>query len=281
MKRTNNNRESKHFHVSILTSPTNPFPAGEDYIPERTGTASVASILTTNQPRDGIVYVRAKGDKFQCIRVKATGRAGSCYNYYTEMPVDVGDVIVGETKNGLAVAKVVALLGKIDYDPFKTHRMYSSNTSKTAHATRQVVENTTKKIYRKENENIMMYNTVSVKHFNSSRVTVLYDLVGDLKKDDVVVYESEHSVDALHVGKVVDAEPEQLTATHHVVAKIDLGLIEEVKERARKAKRVKAKLDAKVKQFKDVELLKLIAGSDAETASLLEEYSALTGGIKK
>ena len=127
--------------------------------------------------------------------------------------------------------------------------------------------------------------TVEVKHISSGRVGIFYTDM-NLQVGDVVVYErtqidksttreiSDKDIDnQWSVGVVTNADPDCVTAQTWVIDVVDTS-------RAKELKKIKAKLDQKKKQFQDMELLRLIAQSDPETAQLLETYNnVLNGGM--
>jgi len=126
----------------------------------------------------------------------------------------------------------------------------------------------------KEEDIMFGAKTVEVKHVSSARSGIFYtDL--DLQVGQTVVYESENG---MHVGVVTNADPDAVSAQTWIVDIVDMTAHEQRIERTKQAKKLKAKLDAKRKQFQDIELLRLIAANDPETAALLSEYTKLIGG---
>ena len=184
---------------------------------------------------------------------------------YTDMDCTEKDKVVVETKKGLVKAKVVSLDEPIDYDPFESGQ-----------AKCHIVENISKKITK---ENIIMFanqKTVEVQHVSSDRVGVFYtDL--NLKVGDIVVYE-RGAGQQWSVGKVVNIDPDCLTADRWVIDLVDTAQAELRKATEKELKKLKAKLEYKKSQFQDIELLRLIANNDPETAELLEQYNNLLSG---
>ena len=126
----------------------------------------------------------------------------------------------------------------------------------------------------KEEDIMFGAKTVEVKHVSSARIgTYFTDL--DLQVGQTVVYESDNG---MHVGVVTNTDPDAVSAQTWIVDTVDLTEHEARIERVKQAKKLKAKLDAKRKQFQDIELLRLIAASDPETADMLAEYTKLVGG---
>jgi hypothetical protein len=214
-------------------------------------------------------------------------------NYYTDMPVDVGDTIVVEAQGKALRCKVEAIINKVDFDPFDP----SSHKEHGVQARCHVLENTTKKIYYKESIIMFGYKVVEVKHVGSNRTGLFYtDL--DLKKGDIVVYEApanymeEHdelgnpntfhrnksSYIGMHVGEIIDDNPDSVTAKCYVVDKVDTAAHEARKQRMVEANKLRAQLNEKKKQLEDIKLLELIAQSDPETKSMLDQYKALLSG---
>ena len=187
---------------------------------------------------------------------------------YTDMDCTEKDKVVVETKKGLVKAKVVSLDEPIDYDPFESGR-----------AKCHIVENISKKITK---ENIIMFanqKTVEVQHISSDRVGVFYtDL--NLKVGDIVVYE-RGAGQQWSVGKVVNIDPDCLTADRWVIDLVDTAQAELRKATEKELKKLKAKLEYKKSQFQDIELLRLIANNDPETAVLLEQYSSIVGAVQQ
>ena len=187
---------------------------------------------------------------------------------YTDMDCTEKDKVVVETKKGLVKAKVVSLDEPIDYDPFESGR-----------AKCHIVENISKKITK---ENIIMFanqKTVEVQHVSSNRVGVFYtDL--NLKVGDIVVYE-RGAGQQWSVGKVVNIDPDCLTADRWVIDLVDTAQAELRKATEKELKKLKAKLEYKKSQFQDIELLRLIASNDPETAELLEQYSRIAGAVQQ
>ena len=134
--------------------------------------------------------------------------------------------------------------------------------------------------------------TVEVKHISSGRVGIFYTDM-NLQVGDVVVYErtqidkntareiSDKDMDnQWSVGVITNADPDCVTAQTWVIDVVDTSRHEQRKAAAKELKKIKAKLDQKKKQFQDMELLRLIAQSDPETAQLLETYNnVLNGGM--
>lgn len=119
--------------------------------------------------------------------------------------------------------------------------------------------------------------TVEVQHISSDRVGVFYtDL--DLKVGDVVVYE-RGAGQQWSVGKVINIDPDCLTADRWIIDLVDTAQAEQRKATEKQLKKLKAKLDYKKSQYQDIELLRLIANNDPETAELLEQYSKLLGNV--
>lgn len=212
-------------------------------------------------------------NKFALIRVHIeTEGSGVVLGYYTDMLVEVDDKVIIETKHGPVCGRVASIANTIDEDPFN-----SPNYKAKCH----VLENVTKKIYNKETIIMANTKTVEVRHISSNRKGIYYTDM-ELPEGALVVYErpdnnSERET-TMSVGIVVNTDPDAVTATYWVVDVVNTMAHEERKERIKKATKVKAKLDAKKKQFQDIELLRLIAQSDPETAALLDEYNGLLGG---
>lgn len=187
---------------------------------------------------------------------------GVIITVYTDMQCESDDKVVVETKRGLVKANVVYVDEPIDYDPFESGQ-----------AKCHIVENISKKITK---ENIIMFanqKTVEVQHISSDRVGVFYtDL--DLKVGDVVVYE-RGAGQQWSVGKVINIDPDCLTADRWIIDLVDTAQAEQRKATEKQLKKLKAKLDYKKSQYQDIELLRLIANNDPETAELLEQYSKL------
>lgn len=194
-------------------------------------------------------------------------------NYYSGLQVEVGDSVVVETRYGLMLGKVTEVEDTIHTNPF-------TKNDEGYRAKKHVLENTTKKTY-KEEPIMFGCKTVEVKHVSSNRRGVYYtDL--NLSVGDLVVYEtSNDGIKSMHVGTVVNADPDALTAKDFVVCAVDLTAHTERVARMKEAEKLRLKLDAKKKQFQDIELLRLIAASDPETKEMLDKYTSLVGGSKQ
>lgn len=141
------------------------------------------------------------------------------------------------------------------------------------HRCAQILDNSNNTILK---EDMIMFGakTVEVKHVCSARVMVVAtDL--NLEVGQMVVYESDNG---MHVGVVTNTEPDNISAQYWVVDVVDMTAHEGRKAKAKQASLLKKKLDAKKKQFQDIELLRLIAASDPETKAMLDEYTTLIGG---
>jgi hypothetical protein len=219
---------------------------------------------------------------FRKLAVQITER--SVVNVYTDITCSIDDRLVIETKGGLVMAQVVDISEPIDYNPFER-----------GNAKCHVVENSTRKIYQTNKEDLIMFanqKTVEVKHISSGRVGIFYTDM-NLRVGDVVVYErtqidkntareiSDKDMDnQWSVGIITNADPDCVTAQTWVIDVVDTSRHEQRKAAAKELKKIKAKLDQKKKQFQDMELLRLIAQSDPETAQLLETYNnVLNGGM--
>lgn len=191
-------------------------------------------------------------------------------NYYSELPVAVNDRVIVETRHGPMEGRVLEVTGTIDFDPFKPNKCGCK-------ATKHVLENITKKIY-KEELNMFGCKTVKVKHTASEKVGVFYtDL--ELKNGDKVVYESTDG--SMHVGTVIDNDPDIMTAKNYIVDVVETTAYTARLNAIKEAEKIRAKLELKKKQFQDMELLRLIAANDAETAELLKQYTKITSGGKQ
>jgi hypothetical protein len=210
-------------------------------------------------------------------------------HYYTDLPVEPGDTIVVETKNGYLKCAVGTIIRTLDFDPFKENEA-------GVHAKCHVLENSTKKLYYKESIVMFGSKVVEVKHIGSNRTGLFYtDL--ELSKGDLVVYEAASNYMAdkdamspskyrdsnsfvyMHVGEVIDTEPNAATAKFYIVDKIDMQEYAARKVRIAKAQKIHLQLEAKKKQFQDIQLLELIAASDPETKTMLDEYKILISGV--
>lgn len=209
------------------------------------------------------------------IKILVSLPGGGTCNYYSELPVDTGDSIVATTKYGIITGTVLSASPVSDknYDPFKDGR-----------AKQHVLENTTKKLYNKENVIMFGSKTVEVQHLNSNRKNIFYtDL--DLAIGQIVVYDANPPMDkegtvadlqSLHVGVVTNNDPDCVTANAWIVDVVQLGAYSDRIQRVKEANKLRQKLNAKRKQYQEFELLKLIAQNDPETAAMLEAYQKLT-----
>ena len=213
--------------------------------------------------------------KYRKIQV-AIDHGGVC-NYYSNLPVRIGDKVCAESVNGILVGRVTDYDPEIDYNPFKTGKAH-----------KRVL-----RIMKEEEEttNMLGFKTVEVKHINSARKGIFYTHL-DLKVGDTVVYDgnmpnvtatdkvakkdNESPYSAFHVGVVTDINPIAAYAECWVVDTVDTAAYNFQLGRAKSASKLLAKLNAKAKQFKDLELLSLIATHDPETRELLAEYLELT-----
>lgn len=115
---------------------------------------------------------------FRKLAVQITER--SVVNVYTDITCSIDDRLVIETKGGLVMAQVVNISEPIDYNPFER-----------GNAKCHVVENSTRKIYQTNKEDLIMFanqKTVEVKHISSGRVGIFYTDM-NLQVGDIVVYE--------------------------------------------------------------------------------------------
>lgn len=189
--------------------------------------------------------------------------------YYSDIHVDLDDIVVVETKYGPVKGKIVSLEGSVNCNPFEEN-------NQGYRAKKHVLENATKKIYDKENVIMFGSKTVEVQHISSLRTGIFYtDL--DLHNNDIVVYEapSRDGTVAMHVGRVINEDPDVVTAKFYVVDVVDMAQYEARKARIKEAGKLRAKLEAKKKQYQDIELLRLIAASDPETKQMLDKYTSL------
>ena len=178
--------------------------------------------------------------------------------YYSTIPVDAGDKLVVTTQHGITTCNVTSVIDVVN----------NKGNSKQS-----VLENRTKNIYEKGTIVMTSVKIVEVQHDKSNRMNILYtDL--DVKLGSTVVYESDNG---MHVGMVIDMEPEASVARHWIVDVVDMATYTARVERSVKASKIKARLDHKRKQFQDIELLRLIAANDKETEALLAEYIELIG----
>ena len=207
--------------------------------------------------------------KYRKIQV-AIDHGGVC-NYYSNLPVRIGDKVCVESVNGILVGHVTDYDPEIDYDPFKTGKAH-------------------KRVLRimneKEEETTAMlgFKTVSVKHINSDRKGIFYTHL-DLRVGQTVVYDGniptatnsdkiarKTDESAFHVGIVVDINPAATYAECWVVDVVDTAAYNYQLGKAMAATKLFNKLNAKVKQFKDLDLLRYIAERDPDTKAMLDEY---------
>jgi len=208
---------------------------------------------------------------------------GSCpCTYYSAINVSPGDKVTVSTRFGITTGVVSSIIEEVDRDPFKE-----------GHAKQRVLENATQKLFDKENVIMFGAKTVEVKHISSNRKGIFYtDL--DLHVGQTVVYDGnmpggkmyensleqaeDNEITSFHVGVVTNVDPDTVTAKRWIVDTVDLAAHKERIQRAKKATKLRAKLEAKRKQFQDIELLRLIAASDPDTKAMLDEYTTLIGG---
>lgn len=191
--------------------------------------------------------------------------------YYSGIPIELNDNVVVETKYGPVKGRVVKIEDVINCNPFKPN---SIGCKATCH----VWENATKKVYDKENKIMFGCKTVEVLHSSSNHRGIFYtDLI--LHNGDLVVYEGKNEIGkvSMHVGTVINDDPDVVTAESYIVDAIDVSHHNERKNRLKEANKLRAKLNAKRKQFQDIELLRLIAASDDETKDMLDAYTKLIG----
>jgi hypothetical protein len=185
--------------------------------------------------------------------------------YFTEVPVSVGDKVVVSTKHGITIGHVTSIVEEVSKDPWEEGR-----------AKQRVLENATQKLYYKESVIMFGAKTVEVKHVSSNRTGIFYtDLT--LSKGDTVVYDSGDP-SGLHVGIVVDTDPDVVTAMTWIVDTVDMTSHQNRLAKVKEAAKLKARLDSKREQFQDIELLRLIAASDPETKEMLDAYTKLISG---
>ena len=206
------------------------------------------------------------------FKIKVTPlSSGGSFHYFTPMPVEPGDKLVVETSKGLMLVKVCAILEHVHIDPFAKNNKYR--------ATKHVLENVTKKIY-KEEPIMFGCKVVEVKHVSSNRKCLCYtDLSVDLGA--YVVYEDSNEEPHMHVGVVTNVNTDAVTAKSWIVDTVDTSAYVERKVRAKEAEKIRVQLDEKKRQFQDIELLRLIAANDPETKALLDTYLELTSTKSK
>lgn len=201
------------------------------------------------------------------------------FYFYSAIPVEVGDQISVETKNGVSLGHVNSIMETVTKNPFKV------NGAKC-----HVLENITKRIFKEEFK-MATVKVVEVKHISSKRTQLCYAPKGALY-GDIVVYEApgfkdiEDQVqprfaqrpDNLHVGTIINDDIAATVATGWVVDKVDFTNYYDTKNAVEALAKLRIKLDEKKKQFQDLELLRLIAASDPETKALLDQFVALTTG---
>lgn len=192
---------------------------------------------------------------------------GSVYTYYTALSVSKGDKLVVATKLGAAIATARDIGLELDFNPFAIG---------VAH--KHILENITKHIINTEVATMSLAKIVEVKHVGSNRRGVFYTDI-PLSVGEKVVYESadeQNNGTGLHVGEVVNTEPRATIASSWIVDVVDMGDYIARMEKQKEIARLRKQLDAKTKQFKDMELLRLIAERDPETKKLLDDYIELT-----
>lgn len=202
-------------------------------------------------------------DNYVLIKV-STGQ-----NYYTNIPIDIGDFIVVESKRGdVWRCKVLDIIKHIDYNPF-------NDINGIAHATCHVLENATKKIFFKESDIMFGCKVVEVESINGKFYKNLFYTDLPVEKGNIVVYELRDGT--MHVGRISDTNPDSAIASTFIVDIVDTTANEARKERTKQANKLKAQLDEKRKQFQDIQILELIAKSEyLETAQMLSAYKELT-----
>lgn len=209
--------------------------------------------------------------KYRKIQV-AIDHGGVC-NYYSNLPVRIGDKVCAESVNGILVGRVTDYDPEIDYDPFKTGKAH-----------KRVL-----RIMKEEEEITVMvgFKTVEVKHINSTRKGIFYTHL-DLRVGQTVVYDGnmpdysstekiakradESPYSAFHVGVVTNVEPTTQTAQCWVVDEVDTAAYNFQLGKAKAAAKLFSQLNAKVRQFKDLDLLRYIAERDPDTKAMLDEY---------
>lgn len=172
--------------------------------------------------------------------------------YYTYMDVKAGNLVA--IQDGL-VGTVIETQDLV-YDPIAL-----------GHSDRIITEI----ISNKEDKIMTGSKILEVRqHRHTSTVCVYTDV--EVEVGTVIAFGTD--TDML-VGVVTGLDPDVTAALAWMIDTIDTSKYVARKDREKKAAKLRAKLDIKRKQFQDLEILKLIAKDDPDTAKMLEEYMGL------
>ena len=134
-------------------------------------------------------------------------------------------------------------------------------------------------IQTKRKEYFMVkYNKIAVISFmdgnSKSFKYALYD--DNVQVDDlVVVMTGHHGMSTAKVNAVIDADDTPITDNRQVICRIDMTAYQARIEKAKQMKKIKEKMDAKVKHLQDMAIYEMLSESDDELKTLLSEYKGL------
>lgn len=99
----------------------------------------------------------------------------------------------------------------------------------------------------------------------------------NLKKDDLVVVETQHGYGVAEVSKEEITDPNQVQlATRWIIGVLDLRELEAIKLREAKMKELKEKMEQRRRKLEEISIYRALASEDPEIATLLQEFDGLT-----
>ena len=115
---------------------------------------------------------------------------------------------------------------------------------------------------------------VTFEHSSYAKEYAFACYIDDIRVGDTVVVET---VNGLMIATVVnlDATLPGKKTLKQVVDKVDMAAFEERKQKAEKVKKLKTKIEKKVKELQDIALYEMLAEKDPELKNMVSELKGL------
>lgn len=115
---------------------------------------------------------------------------------------------------------------------------------------------------------------VKFEHSSYAKEYAFACYLDEIKVGDTVVVETVNGLQIATVTTLTGRLPNE-KVLKEVVDKVDLTAFEERKKKAEKMKKLKAKIDKRVKQLQDIALYEMLAEKDPELRDMVSELKAL------
>ena len=121
------------------------------------------------------------------------------------------------------------------------------------------------------------YNPIIINFISGSNTDVPYTYAAyeDYNEDDYVVVHTGHHVMAIAKIKAMGTEDDNVEYGREIICKIDMITYNYRKARAKRKAELKGKMEAKVRELREMALFEMLAEKDAGLSEMLKEFKEL------